>query len=99
MTDVVTSVEARRHRDGVSQSAVAASIGVTQGHYSKIASGKVPVSPNAARAMEAWLSDRSEPVVGGDASKRMRQLAGAIRRQCIELMHLTEQVVGDLKGG
>lgn len=90
MRDVLSTVEEVRFRARLSQGHVAGALGVTQGHYSKVVSRRVPLSNRLKGRMEEWLATQEARDVGGQASIRIHQLAASIRRQCMELMHLVE---------
>jgi hypothetical protein len=48
-----------------------------------------------AERVDAWLAEHGGPMEGDDAAAlRMRELATSIRAQCMELMHLSERVIG-----
>lgn len=83
---VLAAVEARRHQDGLTQENVAAGCGITQGHYSKMVSGQVPVGKRAATLLEAWLAEapgRSQ--VGAQGGLAAMRLAASIQRDCRRL--------------
>jgi|GEM_PF-2878686 transcriptional regulator with XRE-family HTH domain len=94
-TDVVRALERARRQRGISQTTLADMLDVTQGHYSKVVRGLVPLSGKMAERVEAWLAEHGGPIEGDDAAAlRLRQLATSIRAQCMELMHLSERVIG-----
>ena len=94
MVDVVGSVEEARRQERLSQLEVAQSLGVTQGHYSKVVAGRVSLSPALAERMEQWLVESGRQRGGNASTRRMRELATSIRSQCMELMHLATRTTG-----
>lgn len=92
--DSVISVEAARRRLGRSQAELAAALGITQGHYSKVMKGRVPLSPALEARMKEWLEEGKQPLVVDSSAHRMRELAVSIRMQLTELMHIAERVLG-----
>lgn len=52
---LLKEVERRRVGAKLTQAALAASLGVTQGHYSKVVGEIVPLSPGLAERMGEWL--------------------------------------------
>lgn len=89
----VISIESARRRVGKSQTQIAAQLGVTQGHYSKVVKGRVPLSPALASRMTEWLESNRQLVTADAGAHRMRELATSICLQCIELMHLADFAV------
>lgn len=92
--DLILRLEARRSELGLTQLAVATSLGVSQPHYSKIIGGIVPLTDRRADEIESWLrahvgTDRV--TVGREANVRIRQLARSIEKQLRELNHLLEK--------
>ena len=62
---------------------------VMQGHYSKLASGRVPPCPKAVAALSAWLARQEADPPDSDARRaEMRRLADDIAMQCIRLTAL-----------
>lgn len=95
VTNIVRTLERARSQRRISQTDLAEALGVTQGHYSKVARGLAPLSGKMAKRVDAWLAVHGGPAEGDDAAAlRMRALAISIRAQCMELMHLSERVVG-----
>lgn len=86
---IVEAVEKARKAAGITQAAMAATVGMTQGHYSKVASGKVPAGRKAVDAFSAWLEHRATPIAASGARQlELKRLATAIAMQCIELARL-----------
>ncbi|MBD8548292.1 hypothetical protein [Sphingomonas sp. CFBP 8760] len=66
-------------------------LGVTQPHYSKIVGGVVPLTPQRAAVVEAWLEGavrRDAPPPVSDRAMRIRRIAGSIQVQLRELTDL-----------
>lgn len=85
MVDLIGEMEVRRQALHLSQDEVAARIGVSQGHYSKIIKGKAPLTPKMAERMTGWLAS---------AGPLDRDNAQEILEKCMELMHLLQRYVG-----
>lgn len=81
------SLEMRRLERRMSQSELAAILGITQGHYSKISSGKLKLSKRLRASAEQWLGSFSSTYEGSD-SERLKQLLGIIDASCAEAMHI-----------
>ncbi len=92
--DSAISVEVARRRLGRSQAEIATALGITQGHYSKVVKGRVPLSPALEGRMKEWLEEGMQPLIVDSSAHRMRELAVSIRMQCTELMHIAERVLG-----
>lgn len=88
MIDLRERVEQARLRVRLSQAQLSRTLGITQGHYSKVMSGKVPFTDDLHEKMEAWLETQQEHVVGPQVARRMQELAASIRQECMELMRL-----------
>ena len=74
---------------GMTQAAMAAAVGMTQGHYSKLMSGKVVAGRKAIDALAAWLERKAVPTAAPATRQlEMKRLADAIAMQCIELARL-----------
>jgi len=83
----------------LSQAQLGRTLEITQGHYSKVMSGKVPLTNDLQEKMEAWLVTQEDPVVDSHVTWRMQELATSIRRECMELMHLASLAGGSGGGG
>ena len=88
MKDPRGRLEGARAAARMSQAAMGKILGVTQGPYSKVITGKVPLTEALRGRMDEWLETQPGPVGRGGVSVRMQELAASIRRECIELMHL-----------
>jgi hypothetical protein len=95
MVDILISVEADRRARRLRQSEVALALQVSQGHYSKVMAGLVPLSRKLEKRMLAWMRAEGDAVATIGDGKRMRELAISIRDQCMELMHLAERTVDE----
>ena len=84
MVDLIEEVEARRQALRLSQEKVAAEIGFSQGHYSKVTKGGVPMTPKMAAKMTNWLAD--EGALGKGSAEE-------ILEKCMELMHLLRRYI------
>lgn len=96
MTDPRGRVEKARLAARLSQAQIAERLGVSQGHYSKVVTAKVPLADELRGRMEAWLDDEGAGAIGVDVTRRMQELAASIRRECMELMHLAGLASGDI---
>ncbi|MCG7625079.1 aldehyde dehydrogenase family protein [Epibacterium sp. Ofav1-8] len=74
--------------DDLDQAEVAHQMGVSQGQYSKVVAGRVPLAPKMEARMKAWLERRESRVASGDQE---------ILEKCIELMHLLRARIGEGK--
>lgn len=89
MEDVRRRTEERRLELGLTQGSVAAALGVSQPHYSKVVGGVAALTPATAEAMEGWL--QSAP--SAPKSRRTgeaKRLANTIARQLRELGRLLD---------
>lgn len=87
MENLTKLLEMRRLERRMSQSELAAILGVTQGHYSKISSGKLKLSRKLRASAEQWLGSFSPDYSDSD-SVRLKQLLGIIDASCAEAMHI-----------
>lgn len=94
MTDLREGVEQARLRGRLSQARLGRTLEITQGHYSKVMSGKVPLTDDLRQKMGAWLETQENPAVGPQFTRRVQELAASIRRECMELMHLVSLAGG-----
>jgi transcriptional regulator with XRE-family HTH domain len=95
---LIVRLEARRLELGLTQGAVALVLGVTQPHYSKIVGGIVPLTPNRATIVEAWLKDAlrdAEPVPGSDRAVRIREIRKVTRSIQSQLRQLAKLLVAE----
>lgn len=88
MTDLRHRVEQNRLKVRMSQLQLGQTLEITQGHYSKVISGKVPLADKLRKKMEEWLETQEDSAAGSQLTQRMQELAASIRRECMELMHL-----------
>lgn len=92
MSELLAAVEAERIRDRLSQRDVAIALGMTQGHFSKVVRGLVPISARAADRMRVWLANRVGTAGGGAAPVGAANIAGSIKSKCMEIMHLVDEL-------
>ena len=78
MTDVLRFLEAARRDSGLTQSAVARDLGMTQGHYSKVVRGIAPLSLRLGGRIEKWLAMRGVSAGAVPAPDRARSLAAVV---------------------
>ncbi|MGR7997941.1 helix-turn-helix domain-containing protein [Xanthobacter dioxanivorans] len=93
MSELLSSVEERRLRAGLSQRSVARAIGISQPHYSKVVGGLVRLPKGLEDRLAAWLAAQEhDPVEGrtgvGIEASRIRELAASIEAQLRELNRL-----------
>ena len=87
MENLIKSLEMRRLERRMSQSELAVILGVTQGHYSKISSGKLKLSKKLRASAEQWLGSLSS-IDGDTDSERLKKLLCIIDASCAEAMHI-----------
>jgi transcriptional regulator with XRE-family HTH domain len=99
MSELIEQAEAVRRRLGLRQVEVAAALGVTQGHYSKIANARAPLPRGLADKMSNWVGANLPD--GLEAREmlpdRMAMLAASIQRQCLELVQLSARAIRSAK--
>lgn len=88
MSDLIAEVESVRQSERMSQAEIAHQTGVSQGQYSKVVAGRVPLTPKMAARMRAWLERREQKSMSNDRE---------ILDKCIELMHLLRARVAEGK--
>lgn len=98
MSDLLLDLEKVRFRARLSQEQIARALGVTQGHYSKLITGKVPLRAHLQGRIEAWLERQGSARGASEPVDRINELASSIRRQCIELMHLVQGAEPEKRG-
>lgn len=87
MENLIKSLEMKRIERRMSQSELAVILGVTQGHYSKVSSGKLKLSKRLRASAEQWLGSCDSAYSDYD-SERLKQLLGIIDASCAEAMHI-----------
>jgi hypothetical protein len=93
MIDHISALENARLAKRLTQAEMAVALEMTQGHYSKVIRRLVPLSSKLEARADAWLAEHGRPANSDDASvHRARQLLVSIRAQCMELMHLADQL-------
>lgn len=88
MIDIRITLEHSRRMRRLSQAEMAALLEVSQGHYSKVISGAVPLSKKFADRVRLQLDSEEQPPRDVAIAHRMQALSASIRKNCIELMHL-----------
>lgn len=88
MAEVIHEIERIRLAARISQAEISLTLGVTQGHYSKVINGKAELSSKLRERMQTWISVQDDAGQETTTTRRMKQLAVSIRQQCMELMHL-----------
>ena len=87
--ELTAEVEGQRRAAGLTQEAIASFVGMSQGHYSKLVSGKVEPGPKAIANLHRWLSGRvTIPPSPDKREAEMRRLAAEIAMQCMRLTDL-----------
>lgn len=95
MTEVTQDVERRRLEVGLSQKAVAARLGISQPHYSKVVGGVVTLTDDLASLMAEWLNSNPVAVMpSGDRRLRIRELSRSIERDLRRLNSLISEESG-----
>ena len=80
---IVLQVDEARRSQSLTQGQVAAACGMTQGHYSKLVAGTIPVGTKALDAFRDWLGEDQ-----GAREREMVRLAASIRDGCARLVAL-----------
>lgn len=89
MSELIETVERRRLDAGLSQTAVAALLGISQPHYSKVVGGVATLTDELAGLMAAWLGANPDAAVSGaDPRDRIRRLSRSIERDLRQLNKL-----------
>lgn len=89
MIELVDQVEERRLDAGLSQTAVAARLGISQPHYSKVVGGVATLTGDLATLMVDWLkANPSAAVHGGDRRDQIRKLSRSLERDLRQLNSL-----------
>lgn len=91
MSNLPDRVEARRLALGLSQKAVAARLGISQPHFSKVVGRLVALTPAMEQAMRDWLSTApAGSAVADPKALKIRTLTRSIQRQLRELNALID---------
>lgn len=88
MTELILDIERHRKAMRLSQAEIAELLHVTQGHYSKVISGKVILTNDLSEKMRGYLSKAVLPSSGVHESRRVLELLGEIKEKCIEIMQV-----------
>jgi transcriptional regulator with XRE-family HTH domain len=95
MSNLMARLERTRLAARMSQRQLGEKLGVTQGHYSKVMAGIVPLGDGLREKAEAWLIAQAADEGASDVMMRMQELAASIRRECNELMQLAGVLSGE----
>lgn len=88
MSSLLMSLESARKARHLRQTELAEMLEVTQGHYSKVVKGVVPLSASLEIRIRKWIDAQGVQVDEQDRARRMKELANSIHSQCIALMQL-----------
>lgn len=88
MSSLLMSLESARKARHLRQTELAEMLEVTQGHYSKVVKGVVPLSASLEIRIRKWIDAQGVQVDEQDRTRRMKELANSIHSQCIALMQL-----------
>jgi len=88
MVKIISSVENVRRDERMRQDELARLLGISQGHYSKVLAGKVPLSGKLENRISSWLDEQGRENKSDAKSHRIRELTNSIRAQCMELIQL-----------
>jgi transcriptional regulator with XRE-family HTH domain len=92
---VMDRVEDLRREKSMTQTQVAIACGITQGHYSKVASGEIDAGARTERALLAWLGGQSTAPRRSGRKRQIEALATAILEDCVQLVSLVRTDGGD----
>jgi transcriptional regulator with XRE-family HTH domain len=95
MSNLIARLEQARVAARMSQQQLGTKLGVTQGHYSKVVTGRAPLSEGLRENIETWLKAQGTDDGASEVTKRMQELAASIRRECGELMQLAGVIGGE----
>lgn len=90
-SDFILEIDRKRREAGWSQAGLAAACNMTQGHYSKIVAGKVPLSDKATRALARWNPDFTEKRPAPPRLEELAKIATKLRRDAARLEELLER--------
>jgi transcriptional regulator with XRE-family HTH domain len=93
MSELLSTIEERRLKSGLSQREVARAVGITQPHYSKVVGGLASLPKELEDRLIAWLraTEHGSVEVGtavGIEAARIKELAASIEEQLRELNRL-----------
>lgn len=88
--DLIDDLEAMRQEMRVSQSEIARQLGISQGHYSKVAARNAPLTRKMAVRIEHWLNANA-----ASGALQDEQALQEIFKKCISLMHSLERYLGN----
>lgn len=88
---LMARVERRRRAEGLTQNQLAAACGISQGQYSKMATGRANVGPECSSALRTWLSQasaaspRTDPLEDGSVARLVESIRGDLARLSVML--------------
>jgi transcriptional regulator with XRE-family HTH domain len=89
-SDLLAAIEVKRTLVGLSQEKLAEQLGMSQGHYSKLVSGRVILGQKSLTRIQRWLEQQPISAPDDDARRaEIRRLADQINMQCMKLVMLT----------
>jgi transcriptional regulator with XRE-family HTH domain len=91
MSNILDDIEDVRMGLGLTQSAVAGALGITQAHYSKVVSRTAALSDDLAQRMLRWTKDQGLQTPPAKGNREMLQLTRSIERQSKRLATLLAQ--------
>lgn len=91
-SELMAAAENARDAASLSQQQLAQVLGLTQGHYSKLAAGKVKPGPKAETSIRRWLNQQAATPPDADARRaEMQRLAAEITMHCMRLTELASK--------
>ncbi|KPF73894.1 hypothetical protein IP68_15310 [Blastomonas sp. AAP25] len=90
MSSLLMSLESARKARHLRQTELAEMLEVTQGHYSKVVKGVVPLSASLEMRIRKWIDSQGVEFDEQDRARRMKELANSIHSQCVALMRLAD---------
>jgi transcriptional regulator with XRE-family HTH domain len=93
-SDLIAKTEARRRLMRLSQQELARDLGITQGHYSKLVRGHVPLASKAEVRLSAWLERSKLP---DRESQERERLAGLIADHANKLNAAVKALLNEIR--
>lgn len=91
-SEMMATAETLRVRADLTQEALAKMLGMTQGHYSKLASGRVQPGSRSRTSITAWIAGQEKAATDPNARHaELKRLAADIVMQCMRLTELATQ--------
>jgi hypothetical protein len=88
--EIILEVERKRRSAGWTQAQVAKACGVTQGHYSKIVSETVRLTPRMAETLKNWSPEQPRRKAAQPTADALRRVAASLRREIARIEALLE---------